>query len=124
MNLLNQDGFYCKMKNGEILIEESHSWCSIPLDQVEELHLVVHGKDYSIKRSCCLNFVEFLQYKTAICSFSGNDQCVERIIGWHDGKLEHILRINSNDGGIIGDEIKPLTGFHIHPQSKLLIKGV
>ena len=118
--------FHCVMKAGSskgTKIEEKQcNWASIPLDEIEELHCVCCGKDYVIKRSECNDFVEFIQYKTAILSFQLPDRCIERVIGWHDGTKEYLLRIKEADGSLIEEVVRPLKG-HLHPQSNMLIKG-
>ena len=114
--------FYCVMETGETIEEKDCSWGNMQLHKIKELHLVCHDKNYVIKKKDCQKFIEFIQYKTALTGFYVKDKCVERVIGWHNGVTEHLLRIKESDGSLLEQIIRPLKG-HLHPQSKMIIRS-
>jgi len=90
-------------------------WSDCPIHQLVMLDLSIGRRRYRVRLVDCNNFVEFVQFKTAISCFRGT-KCISRSIGYTDGEREYCLEINAATG-----EAKPKlykTRIHFHPQSQ------
>ena len=117
------------LAGGRQLHEHNCSWATVPIEQVTMLELMMCGNKYTLERSQLPpNFLGFICFKTAVRSLRGipnrPDKVESRCIGWTDGKVEYILRIDENTckpQGQVEVHTVPTGQFpmHLHP---LLVK--
>ena len=116
--------------DGSQLGEHDCRWADIPLHKVVMLELKVYGQKYLIEWSALPpTFVEFILFNTAVRKLrvpkGQPDEIESRVIGWTDGVMEHIIRVDEKTGEQIGFESNPVRIGHLHPQSRVkpLLEG-
>lgn len=97
--------------------DEKLQWNECDLHKLIKLELYLHGRKYALEAANCPNFVEFIQFKTAI---SGRKQtvCISRTIGYTDGVREYLIEVSTHEAAWRATALEKRV--HIHPRSKNL----
>lgn len=103
--------------DGSTATDEKLNWDHCPIHKLVKLELYLHGRKYALEAANCPNFVEFIQFKTAV---SGRKKtvCISRTIGFTDGVREYLIEVSTREAAWRATVLK--TRVHIHPQSKNL----
>ncbi|MFC1562995.1 hypothetical protein ACFL4Z_02990 [candidate division KSB1 bacterium] len=107
-------GWAVKLFSGEVIREsDSINWNDVNIHLIESLWIEGFEK-YEFSKKNKNNFLEFVQFKTAVMDISGSFYVESRCIGWTDGKQEFIMRFNERSKNISTEIIKRI---HFHPLS-------
>ena len=103
--------------DGSTATDEKLKWDDCPIHKLVKLELYLHGRKYALEAAHCPNFVEFIQFKTAV---SGRRQtvCISRTIGYTDGNREYLIEVNARKAAWRATVLSKRV--HVHPRSKKL----
>jgi len=103
--------------DGTTATDEQLKWDHCPLQQLVKLELYLHGRKYALEAANCPNFVEFVQFKTAV-SGTKRTACISRTIGFTDGRQEYLIEVSTREPAWRATVLKERV--HVHPQSRKL----
>ncbi len=108
------------LADGRQLSEHDCRWIDVPLHDIVMMELMIMGQKYVIEKAILPHtFVEYVMFNTALKPLGGEDKLESKCIGWTDGRMEHIIRVDAKTGEDLGFEDYPVRVGHLHPDSKV-----